>query len=82
MFDIDDFNKINDTFGHNVGDKVLIELTKGVKTILRKTDLLFRVGGEEFVIIYPKTELLNGFNATQKVLKFNSWSLILLKIIG
>jgi len=51
MLDIDDFKKINDTYGHDIGDLVLVELTKTIKSILRKSDYLIRYGGEEFVII-------------------------------
>lgn len=57
MFDIDYFKNINDTFGHNVGDKVLISLTKLIKENIRKIDIFSRIGGEEFVIILPNTDL-------------------------
>lgn len=51
MFDIDDFKKINDTFGHNVGDSVLKELVKLVSQSIRKSDIFVRWGGEEFAIL-------------------------------
>jgi len=51
FFDIDHFKKINDTFGHAVGDRVLIQLTTLIKNIIRKSDYLIRWGGEEFIII-------------------------------
>ena len=57
IFDIDDFKNVNDTYGHKVGDKVLIELVKIVIKQTRKNDFLFRVGGEEFVIILSETQL-------------------------
>jgi len=53
MCDIDLFKKINDTHGHNVGDEVLIEYTKLIKSLLRKSDTICRIGGEEFMIILP-----------------------------
>ncbi|WP_428024066.1 ABC transporter substrate-binding protein [Arcobacter sp.] len=67
MYDIDDFKNINDSYGHDIGDKVLIEITKEVKQTIRKTDLIFRIGGEEFIIILPKTSIDEGFNVIEKV---------------
>ncbi|MCK5600063.1 sensor domain-containing diguanylate cyclase [bacterium] len=55
--DIDDFKKINDVFGHETGDKILQMTVNSLKSGLRGTDLLFRWGGEEFLIILPSTEL-------------------------
>lgn len=56
MFDIDHFKVLNDTYGHDIGDQVLIELTRRVATILRSPDILARWGGEEFVVILPETD--------------------------
>jgi len=57
FFDIDDFKKVNDIYGHKIGDKVLIDLVKIVKSTTRNNDFLFRVGGEEFIIILSQTQL-------------------------
>jgi diguanylate cyclase (GGDEF)-like protein len=57
MFDIDHFKKVNDTYGHTVGDYVLQTLTEIVKESLRETDYLVRWGGEEFIIIAPETDI-------------------------
>uniref|UniRef100_UPI004047AF93 diguanylate cyclase n=1 Tax=Aliarcobacter sp. TaxID=2321116 RepID=UPI004047AF93 len=67
MYDIDNFKNINDTYGHDMGDKVLKEMTKVTKENIRKTDLLFRIGGEEFVIIFPKTKIEEGFLVAEKI---------------
>jgi diguanylate cyclase (GGDEF)-like protein len=52
LFDIDNFKSINDTFGHNVGDSVLKELTQVVGRSIRKSDIFIRWGGEEFAILF------------------------------
>jgi len=51
LFDIDHFKSINDTLGHNIGDKVLFELARMVNMNIRKTDILARWGGEEFIVL-------------------------------
>ena len=51
FIDVDRFKKINDTYGHHVGDKLLIEIAKKIKTALRTTDTLARLGGDEFAIL-------------------------------
>lgn len=53
MMDIDHFKKINDTYGHGVGDGVLVDLVTRVQQSTRKSDQLFRYGGEEFVLLLP-----------------------------
>ncbi len=57
MLDIDDFKKVNDTLGHAVGDEVLVFLANLLKSNLRRSDLIFRWGGEEFLIVLKNTEL-------------------------
>lgn len=56
IVDIDYFKKINDTYGHQVGDQVLIQFAKLLKQNIRKIDILGRWGGEEFMIICPETD--------------------------
>ena len=55
--DIDHFKKVNDTWGHLAGDKVLRLVPKQIRSALLKEDLMFRYGGEEFVIAFPETTL-------------------------
>jgi len=57
MLDIDHFKRINDTYGHQFGDKILSELSRIVKYSLRKTDYVARYGGEEIIAILPDTSL-------------------------
>lgn len=57
LFDIDDFKDINDKYGHNIGDHVLQKVTSLAKNISRQIDYVIRWGGEEFMIISPKTNL-------------------------
>lgn len=53
IMDIDDFKMVNDRYGHDVGDRVLKLVAQGVRDHLRKIDLLFRYGGEEFIALLP-----------------------------
>jgi len=55
--DIDDLKYINDTFGHKEGDKVLKEATKLFKSTLREVDIICRIGGDEFLLIFPENSL-------------------------
>ena len=56
VIDIDHFKKINDSYGHQCGDYVLKEVAETLKSCLRKTDILCRVGGEEFVAICKRAD--------------------------
>ncbi|MBS1186458.1 MAG: diguanylate cyclase [Burkholderiaceae bacterium] len=55
MFDIDYFKRINDTYGHAIGDQVLQHLTETVSKTLRRSDYCGRIGGEEFAVLLPET---------------------------
>jgi len=60
ILDIDKFKKINDTYGHKVGDDVIISTANILKTKMRKSDLVSRWGGEEFVVLLPQTDINGG----------------------
>jgi diguanylate cyclase (GGDEF)-like protein len=67
MIDVDDFKKINDTYGHTVGDRVLNELAEEIRRVMRKSDLLARYGGEEFGILLPSTGLAGAMREAERV---------------
>lgn len=70
ILDIDKFKNINDSYGHQVGDFVLKEFTRKIKSKLRPYDLLGRYGGEEFIIILKNTNLENSNLTIERILKF------------
>lgn len=69
IFDIDHFKNINDTFGHQMGDKVLKDLARNVSRLLRQTDYFGRWGGEEFIVIIPGAEASGCLALVEKVSK-------------
>lgn len=66
MLDVDHFKHINDNFGHQTGDDVLVSLAGALRTSLRRNDFVGRYGGEEFAIILPHTTLDEGHHALDK----------------
>ncbi|MCK9472412.1 diguanylate cyclase [Sulfurimonas sp.] len=67
MVDIDYFKKINDTYGHNVGDSVIVEVSKALLKGLRNIDMVCRWGGEEFVILLPAVNIENTLLIAEKL---------------
>ncbi len=67
MYDIDNFKIINDTFGHCIGDKVLKELCKLVTKNIRGIDKLFRLGGDEFIILLPESDKSDAFKLAERL---------------
>ncbi|MDP4144189.1 MAG: GGDEF domain-containing protein [Bacillota bacterium] len=69
MLDIDNFKTINDTYGHAVGDNVLVELADILKNNTRSTDTVVRWGGEEFTIILPRTTAKEAVLIAERIRK-------------
>ena len=69
IFDLDRFKLVNDNFGHQFGDEVLKRTTQIAGDLIRKTDFLNRVGGEEFAIILPNTNKAQAVFVAEKVRK-------------
>jgi diguanylate cyclase (GGDEF)-like protein len=67
MVDIDDFKSVNDTYGHAAGDEVLKHLGGFLQAESRKSDVAARVGGDEFVVLLPETDLDGAIAAAEKL---------------
>jgi len=67
ILDIDNFKKINDHCGHKAGDKVIKELALKLQTLMRKSDILCRFGGEEFIVLLPGTGMKGAVTTAEKI---------------
>ena len=70
MLDIDFFKKVNDTYGHIVGDQVLIKITEIIQKNIRKGDVLVRYGGEEFIALLPGASMEGTRKVAEKVRRY------------
>jgi len=69
MLDIDYFKKVNDTYGHDIGDTVLISVAQSISRIIRKKDTFVRYGGEEFIILLYKQDVQQCQEVAHRILK-------------
>jgi diguanylate cyclase (GGDEF)-like protein len=67
LFDIDDFKRVNDSFGHQIGDQVLQGLATVVRGTCRVEDVLCRIGGEEFAVILPQASQVEGLRLAERL---------------
>ncbi len=67
MFDIDHFKKVNDTYGHLAGDRVLVAVAAAARRALREGDVLVRYGGEEFVAVLPGASLDDAAQIAERI---------------
>lgn len=67
MCDIDKFKLVNDTYGHGIGDQVIIKFAHLLKNVIREEDIVARIGGEEFVILLPNTNLDEAVNFAERI---------------
>ncbi|MFJ2993532.1 GGDEF domain-containing protein [Pandoraea sp. NPDC087047] len=68
MLDIDHFKGVNDTWGHAIGDRVIVELTLVLRAALRKSTVIGRLGGEEFAVLLPEADAQRAMQAAERVL--------------
>jgi len=69
IFDLDDFKKVNDTYGHQVGDNVLKELAALIKSKIRKDDMFARWGGEEFLLLFTDIHMRESLKRIEDIRK-------------
>lgn len=69
ILDIDHFKRINDTYGHNAGDKALKIVAQMMQKYVRQTDYVFRIGGEEFVLLLASTDVIDAGTMVNKMRK-------------
>ena len=77
FLDLDRFKNINDTLGHDVGDELLMEVSKRLKTMVRDDDTISRLGGDEFILLLPDTNALGAANVARKLLALFSGSFLI-----
>ncbi len=72
MIDIDNFKKINDSYGHRAGDKIILEISRRIKACIRQIDTAARYGGDEFAVILPNTALADATVVAERMVNIVS----------
>jgi diguanylate cyclase (GGDEF)-like protein len=67
MLDLDDFKRVNDVYGHGVGDQLLLQVAEVLRGAVRKTDIVCRVGGEEFAVVLPGASLQSAIGLAERL---------------
>jgi two-component system, cell cycle response regulator len=67
ILDMDHFKRVNDTYGHDVGDEVLVQLSQIIIKAIRSADLAARYGGEEFVVLMPETDIFDAAEVAERI---------------
>jgi len=67
LIDMDNFKKYNDTFGHQAGDRILVQAGRIITESIRSSDLAFRYGGDEFAIILPNSSTMDAFSVAERI---------------
>ena len=70
MLDLDNFKEINDEYGHLAGDRILVQLSSHIRTLIRENDQIYRWGGEEFIIILPNTRMKAAEQLANRIRSF------------
>src|SRR5262249_39749466 len=69
MFDLDEFKRVNDICGHAVGDQVLVAVADAVRHLVRGSDVVCRLGGEEFAVIMPSCEAADALGLARRLME-------------
>lgn len=69
MIDIDFFKQVNDSYGHQIGDEVLVEVSETIKLATRASDIVTRYGGEEITVLLPETDISGAMECAEKIRK-------------
>src|SRR5262249_62162455 len=69
MFDLDEFKRVNDICGHAVGDQVLVSVAEAARGLVRGSDVVCRLGGEEFAIIMPSCDVADALGLARRLME-------------
>jgi len=67
IFDLDHFKQVNDTYGHQAGDRVLIHIARIIRSVLREGDIALRYGGEEFMAVLPGASMTDAYQIAERI---------------